>query len=343
MAKLGLNRLPYYPQLTVLTGGKHNALTLVLSALLFWNTRDVTCRFQKKQHLYQLSLHLKLDREEVAETFDELYALGLIYDVTELFLRKKDPVRLARGEILEDKYEERTFTFLDLKKLETALHEHGEDGISVHMLSHAADDSFELYDVINQERLPLVQYLVGQVTGEDFERTALNCARLATALADRLSDFALKAVAPGWRMLLQPPATAEDIASRWLRADERAIDLEFADGTIFLPDSRCFGASEHHVSHHGDKIEPRIFAAAFLLAASAECPTLHYISPLPLGVLKDAAALLFDLTGLCARLEEEYYFKWLYLPENEKHRQLENWQCFLKDLSKPGNTADLNS
>lgn len=332
MAKHGLNRLPYYPQLTVLTGGRHGALTLLLSALLFWNTRDAGCRFQKKQHLYQLSLHLKLPLAEIEAALQELYARGLIHDETQRLPRRSGPKSgedRAGDEAVE--YLERTYTLVEFDHLAAALQEAGESHLCSLVLEHAADDSFELYDVINKERLPLVQKLCGQISGADFDRAALACAALAVSLTAADPAFAQKAVAPGWRMLLQPPVTAEDIASRWQRPGERAIDLEFADGTIFIPDSACFGAREHHVSHHGSAAEPRIFAAAFLLAACSACDALQLITPLPAATLQQAALLLTAHTALRPRAEA-VLFHGGDLNAQEAAAQQRQWQEFVRQL-----------
>ncbi len=330
MAKHGLNRLPYYPQLTVLNGGRHGALTLLLSALLFWNTRGSGCRFQKKQHLYQLSLHLKLPLPEIEAAMQELYARGLIYDETQR-LERRGQVQPQSDQNQAATYIERTYTLIDIRKLAAQLQAAGENFLSTTVLEHASDDSFELYDVINKERLPLQQKLCGQISGRDFDRAALCCATLAVNLTASDPDFACRAVAPGWRMLLQPPVTAEDIASRWQRPGERAIDLEFADGTIFIPDSASFGAAEHHVSHHGKAAEPKVFAAAFLLAACSACDNLQLITPLPLELLQQAAALLSDCTALKIRPDSVILHQ-ENLSVSDEEEQVRQWREFVQQL-----------
>ncbi len=306
MAKTGLIRLPYYPQLTALFDGRHGPESLVLSALLYWNTRDKISRFQKTQHLYQLALHLRLSPEEVGQSITCLENMGIAYYVRERQLKKKDPAKLRQGLDLPDEYKEREFLRLDLKKLSMLLQRQGQTTLSPLLLRHAAEDNFEIYDVINKERLPATQYLEGKISGPAFDAAALRCARLACAITAADEDFAQRAVAPGWRMLLQPPAQPQDIASRWTRPGERAIDLEFADGTIFLPDNDCFGALTHRIAHRGNSREARVLAAAFLLAAAWGEPELHFCSEIDLGEIKEAIALLYHSCGMKARLSPEF-------------------------------------
>ncbi len=330
MAKTGLTRLPYYPQLSVLFKDGHGPQSLVLSALLFWQTRDEKCRFQKKMHLYQLALHLKLSVKQVSVSLDELEARGLAYSYTESL------PKLVNGQVALNadgsvQYLNRTYLQLNLVKLAYALQEAGESALQVRLLRHAADDNFELYDILNKERLPLTQYLKGTVAGTAYDAACLRCAQLACQVTARNEDFAHRAIAPGWRMLLQPPAQAQDIASRWTREGERAIDMEFADGTIFLPDNDCFGAQTHRIAHRGKAPEARILAAAFLMAASCECDSLTFCSELPLEEIYTAAQVLHTYTGLKAKLSNEFC-QARQMDESASQSFLQDFKAFMDAL-----------
>ncbi len=330
MAKTGLTRLPYYPQLAVLFNQQHGAQSLVLSALLFWQTRDEKCRFQKKMHLYQLALHLKLSPTQVENSLCELERRGLAVSYTERF------PKLLNGKVALNPngspcFIERTYLQLDLKQLAAALQQEGESALTAALLSHAAADNFELYDILNKERLPKTQYLKGSLSKKAFDAAALRCATLACRVTAYDEDFAHRAVAPGWRMLLQPPATAPDITARWTRPGERAIDLEFADGTIFLPDNDCFGALTHRISHRGKVREARVMAAAFLMAATIENSDLIFCSELPLDEIYAAAKLLFAHTGLKANLTPEFCRERM-MSEKESQELLNSWHNFLNTL-----------
>lgn len=331
MAKSGLWRLPYYPQLTALFSGQHGPESLVLSALLFWNTRDAGCRFEARQHLYQLALHLNLEVPAVQEALERLTERGFLYSVTEKRLKKADPHLAANGETPPPKYEKHVYLRLNLKILAAQLQAAGLERLSPRVLRQAAADNFELYDAINPERLPLTQYLLGSVSGEDFERTARNCAALVCSVAEKDEDFALKAAAPGWRMLIQPPATGPDIAGRWLRDGERAIDFEFGAGTIFLPDSSCFRAQRHQVVQPGQCREARILAAAFLMAAACSCAGLTFCSEIDMSEIKEAAQLLYRHTGLKPELSETFCKERMLSPE-ETSALLKAWAQFIAEL-----------
>ncbi len=108
-------------------------------------------------------------------------------------------------------------------------------------------------------------------------------------------------------MLLQPPVKPEEIASRWLREQERAVDLDLTDGAFFLPDADCFGTRQPHLWHCGKRTEPRILAAALYLCPTAISGQVHFVSDLAKEEIARALCLLWSRTGLKGRLAEEFF------------------------------------
>lgn len=329
MARHGLHRLPYYPQLSALFDNRHGAHSLVLSALLYWNTRDEVCRFTRKAHTWQLALHLHLEVQEVAQALNDLQSAGFLYEVHERFLKKKDPGKPL--DLQPDTYEERTFLRLDLKVLSERMQQAGIEYTDCRVLEHAADDFFDLYDVINPERLPLIQGIRGSLSGQQFFQAGVRAACVASYLAWFTEDLVQHGVAPGWRMLLQPPALPADIVTRWMHEGEHGIDLEFGDGTFFMPDGADFGAAFHYCTHRNKAKAPRTVAAAFMLAIASVSEEVSFVSDLKVEELKEAFALLYAATGIKGRLDEAYFAR-LHLSTEEKAQLQEQYARIIQAL-----------
>ena len=115
--------------------------------------------------------------------------------------------------------------------------------------------------------MPLVQGLVGMVKGGIYDEAALNVCKVICGICKDgdYEDFSYKALAPGWRMLGQPPATAEDVVQRYLREGERSVDIDLMDGSFFMPDGDYFGTEKHKIWHSGKSKEPRVLATALYI------------------------------------------------------------------------------
>ena len=221
MARHGLVRVPYYPQLSVLTK-LHPCAPQVMSLLLFWHTRAGTPEaytYCPKRHDFQLAQHLGLSLTDFQGAYE----------------------RLCQEHVLGA----RTF---ELPAPAPAQ--------NLKLLAHAADDSFECYDVIEEKFLPLTQSLIGVIAGAEYEAAALLCARFMVYLNEEHEELAQRAIAPGWKLLLNVPLGqapedyAQDLVQRYLRPGERAVDLSFSDGNFFLPD-------HDHIKFIAAKCSPR--------------------------------------------------------------------------------------
>lgn len=307
MSKLGLVRIPIYPQLNVFSDNKISTLSICLSVLLYWTARDSNSLFSKAEHGYQLSMHTGIDYKEVIDALDKLCALDLLKEIT---LTKAQVKKIRKGEAAtitcNDLKKTITFLKVDFKTLSLKLKEKGVD-LSPKTLTYSASDVFDFYDVIVPALLPLTQSIVGQITGEEFDKAALICAKVATYVVHKDDDFSYKAIAPGWRMLMQEPATYEDIASRWIDEKQRAIDLSFCDGNFFLIDAKQSGANSHYVKHQGKKRGGKILACACLLAIKATCKEVSFISDIALNDMLEAIDLMYEATGLIPILDDNFY------------------------------------
>lgn len=303
MALTGLTRTPYFPVLTALFPQDNNSV-LLLSALLYWCSRFRNSSFNERTHIGQFAVHLNLSIEQIKHSLNEIKKLDIIDEKRELIETKKDP---NDGNQNSNKIKENILLNINYKKLSELLKSHNID-LSAKVLKHSADDSFDFFATIGDYALPLEQKLIGCAKDKIFTDVAFALAKLLVYIANFEDDFAFKALAPGWRMLIQPPATYQDIASRWLSEDDRAIDIEFSDGTFFLPDGDKYGAQEHLCLQRGKKEEPQILAAAFLLTAQESSQyQLRFISDLSPALLEKAINLVNRALSIKPKLLDIYY------------------------------------
>ena len=303
MALTGLTRTPYFPVLTALFPQDNNSV-LLLSALLYWCSRFRNSSFNERTHIGQFAVHLNLSIEQIKHSLNEIKKLNIINEKRELKEKKKDP---NDGNQNSNKIKENILLNINYKKLSELLKSHNID-LSAKVLKHSADDSFDFFATIGDYALPLEQKLIGCAKDKIFTDVAFALAKLLVYIANFEDDFAFKALAPGWRMLIQPPATYQDIASRWLGEDDRAIDIEFSDGTFFLPDGDKYGAQEHLCLQRGKKEEPQILAAAFLLTAQESSQyQLRFISDLSPALLEKAINLVNRALTIKPKLLDIYY------------------------------------
>ncbi len=150
---------------------------------------------------------------------------------------------------------------------------------------------------------------MGMIKGDEYNRCALEICRLLCGICcdPKYEDFSLRALAPGWRMLCQPPATAEDVAIRYTRDEERSIDVDLMDGAFFIPDGDFFGTEKHKIWHCTKAQEPRILAAALYLTVASISKNMDFYSDLSLEDLAPAFRLMHHFTGLKPRISELYY------------------------------------
>lgn len=298
---VGLNRIPYYPELKELCGGDPSGIaSQVMSVMLYWHALDSHHRFNSRQHLHQVARTLRESPERVADALSYLADAGVLSVQEHVFrTESQNPARAFKKDV---------FYAVDFHALREALRARGLD-IPLKVLRMAADDSFDALCYISPRALPVVQGLRGTISGDEYARCCLSCARIITGIcADpEYEAFSYKALAPGWRMLVQPPCTAGDIAARWLDEEERSIDIDLTDGSFFLPDGGCFGTRRHRIWHCGRQEEPRMLAAALYLAAAAEETELHFVSDLRISKLSGAFRMLRRFTGLAPRLDGEYF------------------------------------
>lgn len=329
MAKNGLIRLPYYPQLNCLSSIDAHA-PAVMSVLLFWMTRAKEATYCPKRHHYQMAMHLGMDREQYAKCFEKLNDKG-IFTAHEFEIQPKEKTP-------ESKVTYETRYALDLYALQALLENLGTS-LSIKLLKSAADDSFDFYDVIEEKFLPKTQTLLGYLSGSDFEAASLLLSRFAVFVNEYCDDFAFKAIAPGWKLLLQVPMDtpwdeyAKELNVRFLRPGERAFDFNFTDGNFFLPDYAEHQATQHITKHFGAKAEPRTLASAMMLLAQASFPDkLTYISELSVADLKPAIELLcqYDRTVAASLALKDDYYHARQLPQAQLEQEQ---QLFAKQLS----------
>lgn len=294
MAKKGLVRVPYYPQLHCLQA-IHEYAPQVMSLLLFWMARSKEPSYTEARHNYQMAQHLGINLPD----FD--ICLTALKD-KQLFIEHVI-VTPANPEIPSSKEHREVFLSIDFSTFKDLLEELGASpDITLKTLQHAADDSFDCYDVIEEKFLPVTQLLLGYLSGSDYEKAALLVSRMVVCLNEFAEDFAFKAIAPGWKLLLTVPMAeswesyAQELTVRFMRAGERAIDLSFTDGNLFVPDYAEIKTKCHMVKHYGNKKEPRVLTSAILLALVATFPDkLSYQSELSVSELKDAFILCVQL------------------------------------------------
>lgn len=298
----GITRVPYYPELEAFRDpeDKSDLSPLVLSCLLYWDSLDCHRAFNARQHASQLARSLRVSPDRVLKALSRLESLGLLSRRDETFETKsEDPARRTKTD---------SFYTVNFHALHEALVKAGIP-VPVKVLRLASDDSFDFFTYLSPYRMPLEQGLLGTAAGDEYAKVADSVARLVAALCedDSLERFSRASLAPGWHMLAQPPCTAGDIASRWKREGERAIDLDLVDGTFFLPDANVFGADHHIVRQGGKAQEPKDLAAAILLCCSGSCPSLHFVSDLKPSELTRAIGLCIKLSGVTPVIGDPYF------------------------------------
>lgn len=307
MSKTGLIRIPYYPQLNVLCDNKIGALSLTLSVLLFWSSRSDRALFSKKEHAYQIAQHLTLSLDEVISALDTLQILGIL---DESILTKAQVKIMRKGALatITENDHKKTIAFLKVNfiKLSQILNSYGVH-FNPRTLRHASDDSFDMYDVIVPALLPERQTLIGTLTGEDFEKAAEIIASLAIYCVHKDDDFSYKAIAPGWHMLLKKPSRSCDIVKRWLDGEQRAIDLSFTDGNLFLIDGMATGANEHFIKHYKKGSESKILGCACLLALSASFDYLQVCTDIDDELIVKACSYLYSATAIKAKFDMSFF------------------------------------
>lgn len=307
MAKQGLVRIPFYPQLNCLTAIDEQA-PLVMSALLFWMTRSKEPSYCPARHNYQMALHLGINIQIFNQCLEKLQATGIF---------NEHIVQIPPKEVTADsKVRIEKYLDLNFNALQALLKEHGFS-VSLKLLKHASDDSFDCYDVIEEKFLPTTQCLLGYLSAQDYEQAALIASTIGVYINEFDEEFALKAIAPGWKLLLAVPMNstwqeyAQELTVRFLRAGERAIDFSFTDGNFFFPDYSEIKSKLHLVKHFGNKVESRIMAATMMLALAAHfSDKLTFVSELSVKELEPAfiklKAIYPDL-DLSLALQEDYY------------------------------------
>lgn len=302
MEELGLTRIPFYSELTVFNRKDvNNDITaLVLSVMLYWHSLDKHQRFNARNHVYLLARNLRANPEAVKDVLEYLTSLKL--------LDKRNEVITTESENPDKKTKLNEFYVLNFHNLHEELKKHSLN-IPIKILRMASDDFFDLYSYISPLRLPKVQGLVGMIKGEAYDIAALNACKIICSICSEpeFEDFSYKALAPGWRMLAQPPATPEDLVERYKKEGERSVDIDLTDGAFFMPDGDCFGTEKHKIWHSGKQIEPRILATALYLCFTAVSDRVEFYSDLNIEELSEGFKLLYRFTGLKGRLSMVYF------------------------------------
>lgn len=324
MAKLGLTRLPFYKELTLLTDNKVNNKAFVLSILLYWCSKDLDKAFNIEANFYQIAINLNIDPKDVLAIINELIAENILYKVDSNLYKKEK--KYSENDVRKSKEKESTYLKLNFRVLFEKLKDKGATNLSTKILKHSADDFFDLYDIINDKRLPFTQTLIGKLSYEQFNKASIIVAKILSYVVANHDKFARKALAPGWHMLLLPPATYFDIASRFLKEDERAIDIGFTDGSFFMPCSSTSNSNAHHICHNSNKEEPKILMATIMLALNTLFDELTFISDFKVKDMQKSFELLHEITGLVGILKEDYYknLDLSYNEEQELKRQYQN-------------------
>ncbi len=328
MEDLGLTRIPYYPELNVVNRKSvpNDCASLVLSVLLFWHSKDKFVRFNARNHTHLLARNLRISPDAVKEALEYLNSIKL--------LDKKEEIITTQSEDPNKKTKLNEFYDLNFHNLHEYLKACGIV-IPVKVLRLAADDYLDFYSYISPRRLPVVQGLLGMVKGENYDKAALNCCAIICGICREAEyeDFSYKALAPGWRMLAQPPATAYDVVQRYQREGERSVDIDLMDGSFFMPDGDYFGTEKHKIWHSGKNSEPRVLAAALYLCFSACDNEVEFYSDLSVNELKDAFSLLYRFTRLKGRISD-YYFKYRDLVGEQLENEQKKYQELLNSLDE---------
>lgn len=331
MAKVGLVRVPFYPQLQCLSILDNNA-PLVMSALLFWMSRSKEPSYCESRHNYQMALHLGLDINSYTKALQALKERG-IFNVHQVSIEPKTITPESKVKILY--YLD--LNFLALSELLATFNV----SLSTKLLKHACDDSFDCYDVIEEKFLATTQGLLGYLSASDYERACYLISYLAVDINEHDEDFALKAIAPGWKLLLTVPLNstiadyAQELSVRFLRPGERAIDFSFTDGNFFFPDFSEIKNTSHIVKHFGQKQEPRIMAATMLMTLAASFATkLSFYSELSVAELTPSIIKVHEIfpeLDLSTILGESYYHN-RRLSAQEQEREQEAFAKVLASL-----------
>ena len=101
MEQLGLNRIPYYSELAVFNRDEVNndITSLVLSVLLYWQSKDKYVRFNARQHSYLLARNLRVSPEKVIDALNYLTSLELLDKQTETITTKGDTPKEKLNEL----------------------------------------------------------------------------------------------------------------------------------------------------------------------------------------------------------------------------------------------------
>jgi hypothetical protein len=297
----GLCRVPYYPELNCLNADLADKTALILSILLYWHSKVPHQRFNARAHVRQLARNLRMDEDIIRSCLRKLVDLKILdYTAVNFKTNSDNPLKQQKTDEFYD---------LNFHNLHEVLKEHGLN-IPVKVLHLAADDSFDHMAYISPERLPTLQGLYGMVKGEAYDETALNIAFILCGICkdETYEAFSYKALAPGWRMLVQADADPYLVAERWMREGERSIDVDLGDGSFFLPDGNYFGTEKHYIWHTKKNREPKILAAALYLVATAKTSEAQFFSDLSLEELRESFTLLHRFTELLGKIEEPYYY-----------------------------------
>lgn len=304
MAKQGLVRVPFYPQLNCLNQ-IHPQAGIIMSALLFWMTRNKDANYTESRHNYQLALHLGIDVQELVECL-KLLKEKQIFDHHIIYIEPKE--KTTESKVREE--ERLTLNFVAFQRLLASF----GTIIDLRLLLHAADDNFDFYDVIDLKELPLVQKLNGKLEGESYEKAALIISKLAVYVNEYNEEFALQSIAPGWKILLTIPMNrsyeeyAQELSQRFLRKGERAIDFNFTDGNFFLPDYQEIKSLCHQTFHYGKKKEARDLCCAFMLALSTIFPEqLSYVGEYPVSQMEKAILICKQALNLEVKLNDAWF------------------------------------
>lgn len=305
----GITRIPYFPELEVLNDVHCEALPFTLSYLLYWNSLEKAPRFNSRQHLYQLSRTLRRPPQAIEDALNILCEKKiLVREICPFETCSADPDKKIKNDV---------FYTLDFHRLGELLKVQNLN-VPQKVLRAASDDSFDIQSYISPHRLPVISGLKGFIKGKNYEEAAFHCAEIICGICvhEDLEAFSYKALAPGWRMLVQPPALPQDIVSRWLNEGERSIDIDLTDGSFFLPDADYFGTADHHLWHCLKNKEPRILAASLYLAVQAcSHEEMHFYSELEITDLAPAFKLVHRLCGLIPSLDELYFSRLEYTGE----------------------------
>lgn len=322
----GLCRVPYYPELNCINSSLADQSALILSILLYWHSKVPHQRFNARAHVRQLARNLRMDEEIINAALKKLVALKILdYNAHAFKTQSTNPQK-------QEKIDE--FYDLNFHNLHEVLKSHGLN-IPIKVLSLAADDSFDHMAYISPERLPTLQGLYGMLKGEKYDQSALNIAYILCGICKDPSyeDFSYKALAPGWRMLVQADADPNLVAQRWMREGERSIDVDLGDGAFFLPDGNYFGTEKHYIWHTKKNREPKILAAALYLVTTAFSDEVAFFSDLKLEDLQESFYLLHRFTKLLGKIDEPYY-KNLDLLGEDKTQAQNYYQRLLEEVQK---------